>query len=172
MNSQDDSQKYVYYEIYSPYDNEQLNLSLCDDIRITINTPVNLDDNSIILFESLLQNGYNIYDSGDDFYNDICTTYTTVNGTDMLIEDRKKNIYSKSGNITMCQEGCNFVSYNTTTQKSSCDCEIQNDIDSTDLVNMEFSSKTLANEFLNTIYNSNFRVLKCYKLAFDKKKIF
>ena len=77
------------------------------------------------LYESLKKYGYNIFDSGDDFYNDICTVYTTPNGTDMIIEDRKKKIYSNNGNTTMCQDGCDFKFYNTTTKKSVCDCEIQ-----------------------------------------------
>ena len=73
------------------------------------------------LYESLKKYGYNIFDSGDDFYNDICTVYTTPNGTDMIIEDRKKKIYSNNGNTTMCQDGCDFKFYNTTTKKSVCD---------------------------------------------------
>jgi hypothetical protein len=125
-----------------------------------------------MLYESLLQSGYNIFDSSDDFYNDICATYTTTNGTDMLIEDRKKNMYSTTGNINMCQSGCNFVSYNTTTKKSVCDCEVQTETVTDDISNIEFSTKQLASEFLGTIKNSNFRVLKCYKLAIDTKKIF
>ena len=166
------AQTYVYYEIYDPYEHNKLNISFCDDLHITISTPVDLDDNSIILYESLLENGYNIFDSSDDFYNDICATYTTVNGTDMLIEDRKKNMYSTTGNINMCQSGCNFVSYNTTTKKSVCDCEVQTETVTDDISNIEFSTKQLASEFLGTIKNSNFRVLKCYKLAIDTKKLF
>ena len=172
LNNDDNSQKYIYYEIYDPYEHQQLNLSLCDDFRITINTPVNLDENSIMLYENLKQYGYNIFDSGDNFYNDICSTYTTVNGTDMLLEDRKKDIFSTSGNHTMCQEGCEFISYNTTTKKSKCDCNVQANLNTSNLVNVEFSTKELASEFYKTINNSNFRVLKCYKLSFDIKNPF
>ena len=165
-------QTYVYYEIYHPIEHKQLNLSLCDDLTITISTPIDLDDDSIKLYESLLQSGYNIFDSSDDFYNDICATYTTVNGTDMLIEDRKKSIYSTTGNKSMCQTGCQFVLYNTTTKKSVCDCDVQTEMITEDMSNIEFSTKQLASEFLSTIKNSNFRVLKCYKLAIDTKKLF
>ena len=170
--SEEYAQTYVYYEIYDPIEHNMLNLSLCNDLTITISTPIDLDDNSILLYESLLQSGYNIFDSSDDFYNDICATYTTVNGTDILIEDRKKSIYSTTGNKSMCQTGCEFVLYNTTTKKSVCDCEVQTEIISEDMSNIEFSTKQLASEFLTTIKNSNFRVLKCYKLAIDTKKLF
>ena len=97
--------------------------------------------------------------------------YTTPNGTDLLIEDRKTNIYSKYGNITMCQTGCEFNYYNTTTKKSVCDCntkEITND----ELSDVDFSPKKLAEGFTKTFSNSNFRVMKCYKLAFDTKNFF
>ena len=172
LSNDEHTQKYVYYEIYDPYEHTQLNMSYCEDLKITVNTPVNLDDNSIELYKSLKQNGYNIFDSSDDFYNDICSTYTTANGTDMLLEDRKRDIYSKSGNYTMCQKGCEFILYNTTTKKSKCDCDIQKEINSTDLIDMDFTPKQLASEFFKAIKNSNFRVLKCYKLAIDIKKLF
>ena len=100
IKSEDKSQTYVYYEIYDPIDYRVLNLSYCDN-KIIIQTPIDLDDNSIMLYEDLKKYGYNIFDSEDDFYTDVCSTYTTPNGTDMLIEDRKKKIYSTSGNVTM-----------------------------------------------------------------------
>ena len=133
---------------------------------------MDLDDNSIKLYESLKQYGYNIFDSGDDFYNDICSIYTTINGTDLIIEDRKKDIYYSTGNITMCQSGCDFILYNTTTKKSMCDCEPKIVFNDTDLIEDKFSPKKLASEFLKTIKNSNFRVLKCYKLAINIKELF
>ncbi len=44
----------------------------------------------------------------------------------MTLEDRKKEIYSTSGNKTMCQSGCIFESFNLTTRKSKCNCDVQN----------------------------------------------
>ena len=171
IKSEDKSQTYVHYEIYEPYNYTLLNISLCEN-KIIINTPIDLSDDSIMLYDNLKQYGYNIFDSSDDFYTDVCSTFTTPNGTDMLIEERKKKIYSMNGNYTMCQTGCNFILYNTTTKKSMCDCEIRNE--SIDFVIDEehFSTKKLAKEFLSTITNSNFIVLKCYKLAFNFNKVF
>ena len=169
--SEDKSQTYVYYEIYDPKGNQILNLSYCEN-KIIIQTPIDLDDNSIMLYEDLKKYGYNIFDSEDDFYTDVCSIYTTPNGTDMLIEERKKKIYSASGNVTMCQDGCDFILYNVTTKKSVCDCEIKTETIDEAINEEHFSTKKLANEFLKTITNSNFIVLKCYKLAFNFKKIF
>ena len=164
------SQTYVHYDIFDPYDYSLLNLSNCNS-KITISTPIDLDDEAIQLYESLMEYGYNIFDSGDPFYTDICSLYTTLNGTDMLIIDRRQDIYYNIGNITMCQIGCEFLFYNTTTKKSVCDCEIQASTDE-DLGDVKFSSKKLAKKFTEPIANSNFKVMKCYQLAFETKKIF
>lgn len=77
----------------------------------------------------------------------------------MLIEDRKSDIYYTTGNVTMCQTGCEFILYNTTTKKSKCNCEVQSVSSDEDLNNVQFSTKKLADEFLTTFTNSNFRVL-------------
>ena len=50
--NEDKSQTYVHYEIYDPYNYQLLNLSLCEN-KIIINTPIYLDNNSIILYENL-----------------------------------------------------------------------------------------------------------------------
>ena len=65
-----------------------LNLSICDSI--TVNTPVNISNEMEEIYNSLSESGYNLFDSEDDFYQDICSTYTTANGTDMLLSDKKK----------------------------------------------------------------------------------
>ena len=41
------------------------------------------------------QFGYNLFDLNDSFYNDICSTYTTENGTDLTLADRKNLIFDK-----------------------------------------------------------------------------
>ena len=170
--NEDNTQTYVHFELFDPYDYTLLNLNVCNS-SITINTPIDLDDNTITLYESLMNSGYNLFDSNDPFYNDICTLYTTTNGTDMIISDRK-NLYTSNGNVTMCQTGCEFVLYNTTTKKSKCDCQIEtfNVEENDDLSNIKFSSKKLGKKFGETFSNSNFRVMKCYKLAIDLKNIF
>ena len=157
---------YVQYEIYHPITKVKLNMDYCKDIKIVVQVPVNLEEYTISLYESLNEYGYNLFDSGDAFYNDICTIYTSQNGTDMLLEDRKKEIFSLSGNITMCQIGCDFVSYNKTTKKAKCNCEVQINSTETDETKLDYSNKEIASNFLKTLKNSNFLVLKCYKLCF------
>ena len=136
-------QTFVQYEIYSPNNlSNPLNLSVCNNTKIIINTPVDLNDNSIQLYESVSSYGYDIFNSSDDFYTDICSVYTTEKGTDMLIQDRKNDIYNGVGNTTMCQNGCVLSYYNTTTKKSVCACEPQVEESSTENIDKDkFSSK-------------------------------
>ena len=122
IKNEDLSFTYVQYEIYNPKNLEDpMSLDACEDVSIIVNVPVKLDENTQTIYNRLSKSGYNLFDLEDDFYNDICSTYTTNYGTDLTLSDRKKVIYDTSGDITMCQEGCTFQSYNLTTRKSQCD---------------------------------------------------
>ena len=172
IKNKDLTSTYVQYEILEPKNKTKLNMSLCDKVKITVNTPVKLATETISLYNSLSESGYNLFDSEDIFYNDICSTYTSKNGTDMTLEDRKKEIYSSNGNITMCQTGCTFELYNETTKKAKCNCDAQSKLTETDISKINFNKDSIRDNFLNTLKNSNFLVLKCYKLVLNFKKIF
>jgi len=172
IKNEDLTATYVQYEVLHPKNKTKLNLNLCDKVKITVNTPVKLSTETVSLYNSLSESGYNLFDSEDDFYNDICATYTSENGTDMTLEDRKKEIYSSNGNITMCQSGCTFELYNETTKKAKCNCDVQNKVTETDISKINFDKGSIGDNFLNTLKNSNFLVLKCYKLVLNIKNIF
>ena len=172
IKSSDLSSTYVQYEIYNPNTLESLNMSYCSEVKISVSVPVNLDTDTITLYDKLCESGYNLFDSNDDFYNDICATYTSANGTDMTLEDRKKEMFSTSGNITMCQIGCMFESYNKTTKKAKCNCDVQSESTETNITKINFDKNKIGSSFLSTLTNSNFLVLKCYKLAISLKNIF
>ena len=167
IKSEDFSTTYVQYQIFHPYTLEELDLEKCKDVSVSVSIPVNLNSETSNLYESLSEAGYNLFDTSDSFYTDICTPYTTENGTDISIEDRKKAIYSANGNITFCQTGCEFISYNSTTKKANCKCDAQSD-ETPSMDNVEFSQNNIASSFLNTWSNSNILVMRCFKLCFSK----
>ena len=113
-------------------------MEVCKDIAVGVSVPVNLDDNSKSLCGSLSQSGYNLFDLNDSFYNDICSTYTTENGTDLTLADRKNLIYDSSGNVSMCQDRCSYQYYNLTTKKTKCDCQVQVEEIITDVEKLKF----------------------------------
>ena len=168
IKSEDLSLTYVVYEVYHPFNLQKLDLSVCSEVDITINVPIKLNDKIEELYESFSESGYNIFNGNDSFYQDNCASYTTVNGTDILLSDRKKDIYTKIQNQSMCQVGCELQSYIKESKKIKCECSInQQSQELTDL-NYEnmFTRKKIEETFYKTLSNSNFRVLKCYNLLF------
>ena len=116
VKSEDLSQTYVYYEVYNPINLQILNITDCEEDTISISSPVNLDEETSILYSSLKDSGYNLFNSNDDFYNDICSKYTSVNGTDITMADRKNIIFNNNGNISLCQKSCSFENYDIKTR--------------------------------------------------------
>ena len=174
IKSSDLTQTYVQYEIYHPIDLTPLELSVCDDVTVSINAPVKLDDSISSLYINLKNSGYNLFQNNDPFYTDICTVYTSENGTDMLLEDRIKEIFKKSGNKPLCQSGCELLNYDSIQGKAECKCSTQKNRTDTFSVNSDnqFMMMDMVSEsFSKTLKNSNFKVLKCYKIAFDMKTI-
>ena len=166
----DPSKIIVQYEIYDPYTLEMIPLDICDDTTININIPVELDDVTKSLYKSMNNSGYNLFDLNDSFYHDVCTTYTTADGTDLVLVDRMKIYQDKAQNVYLCQEGCEFVQYNETTKKSKCNCNIKNKLSTMDITDIKFDKTLIVDDFLlKALANSNFRVLQCYKLIFSLK---
>ena len=67
----------IGYEVYHPLNKSQLDLTYCKDTFIKLNIPVSINEDKVF-----------IHDPNSDYYNDECYTYTTDNGTDILINDR------------------------------------------------------------------------------------
>ena len=163
---------YVQYEIYEPHEYHKLNLDICEDLTINIYSPVYLDNETALIYSSLNKEGYNLFNANDPFYNDICSPYTTLNGTDIILEDRKNDIYNKYGNISICQNNCIYEYYNETTKKVKCDCTAQIIESNINFSSTEFIKEEILDSFFDSIMNSNFQVLKCYKLLIKFKPFF
>ena len=167
IKSEDLSSTYVVYEIYDSFLN-QLNLSYCSNTKISISIPVVLEENIQELVNSISDTKYDIFNEKDSFYNDICSTYTNINGSDMLLSDRKTDIYTVVQSQALCQTGCDLESYNTVTKKANCDCQTNfQPITELNVADDSFSTKSIAESFYKTLTNSNFQVMVCYKLIFD-----
>ena len=168
IKTQESPSMYVVYQIYNPYTLTQMNLSICENIKISVNIPLHLDAETIALIDSLNLDGYDLFDSNNTFYNDVCTPYTTLNETDILLYDRKKYIFDVNANFSLCQTGCKYKAYNPILQRVYCEClaESQNE---NNLKNISFNMNDFVSSFYLTIKNSNFLVLKCIKLLFSIK---
>ena len=144
----------IGYEVYHPINKSQLNLSYCKDINIKINIPVSIDEDNI-----------EKYNPNSDFYNDECYAYTTENGTDIILNDRK-NEYSDN-NMSLCENNCLYNGYNINTKKASCECIIKVKISKiSDII----TDENILSNNLNISENSktNIATMKCVSLLFSK----
>lgn len=175
MFKKDSTVPIVEYEIYNYNNSEKLNLEVCKGITINVYVPIQLDNQTINLYNNLNESGYNLFNSNDSFYNDICTVYTTMNGTDISLNDRRKIYFNQS--LTLCQDGCTYDYYDNITHKVKCNCPVSQ----TAIINKNYekeddflstiakiynNKKILTEIFTSPIKNMNFKVIKCYNLAF------
>ena len=104
----------VEYDIYSALFGEnlkKLNLKVCGNSKISISLPIKLTEKLGIL------------NSSSGYYNNICYTTTSEDGTDISLKDRKTNFIDK--NKTICQDDCEFSKYDSDNMKVECSCEIK-----------------------------------------------
>ena len=103
----------VIFDVYCKLNDSnliKLNLSICDNSRVEISIPINITENLDKL------------NSSSGYYNDICYAATSESGTDISLEDRKKDFIE--GNKTICQEDCFFSVYNSETQNCKMSMQI------------------------------------------------
>ena len=144
----------VIYFVYYPLNGlklEQLDLSLCegDSFSVYFSTNITLDKD--------------LYNKNSGYYNDICYTYTSEDGTDISLEDRKR-LYTEN-NQSLCEEDCEFVDYDYDEKKAECSCKIKS---STSLVSELKIDKNVLYNFVDIKRMVNFDVMKCFYLIFEK----
>ena len=159
INSQNDKSltNKVEYTIFDENKNE-LDLSYCSNVQIKINYQIK--DPSILnnsLINSFSDLGIDILNINDDFFNDICYTYGD-NDTDIILEDRLKDIYQ---NYSICDDNCKYDKINIQTNMIECSCNVKTNISSNN------ETTNFANMVLTTFKNTNFAVIKCFKLVFS-----
>ena len=147
---------------YQAYDDKKnpLNLSLCNDTNIQvfylIKSNSSLDLSSVSSFKD---SNVDIFNIQDDFFNDICTSYSDYSGNDVILEDRVNDIYQ---NYSLCEEGCTYNESNLELMIITCDCKVKENL-TTNLTEMTLVQK----DELET--SSPFEIIKCYQLVFSGK---
>ena len=91
----------------------KLDLKYCKEELIKLNIPVSIDEKNLIK-----------YDPNSGYYTDNCFSYTSENGTDIILSDRRQEFTDK--NLSLCENKCNFTGYNEEIKQSSCACIIKN----------------------------------------------
>jgi len=120
----------VYYK-FSGINLKKLNLSICENTKISLSIPIVITENIDKL------------NSSSGYFNDKCYSSTSDIGTDISLNDRKKEFIE--GNKTVCQEYCDFSEYNSITQKANCSCQVKEFPDSYE--NMNINKEKLYENF-------------------------
>ena len=157
----------VEYEVYNPYTKEKIDLSICSNTTIAIYAPSFLTDQEISLYNHLDGQGYDLFEANNSFYIDPCTPYTSENGTDVSLKDRK--IYYHNEKIVLCEDNCQYIKYYTQNNKAYCKCSVKNSVNVYN--DQEFYPQILLENFYKIETYANFEVLFCYKLVFSSKGI-
>ena len=161
------AEKNVQYEVYDPINKTKLDLSVCQTTSIGLYLPISLSEKTQNLYNELKEDGYDLFNINDTFYKDICSQFTSENGTDVVLSDRINNYYT---NETTCQANCQYSEYSSETKYLKCECHVINE--EIETVNMKkFSGKILLESFYQVLKYSNYRILKCYNLIFNKNVI-
>ena len=157
------AERNVQFEVYDPIKKKKLNLSICDKEQINIYVPTKLTDDLLKLYNDLKKYGYDLFNINDPFYNDICTPYTSINYTDVILVDRKNDFYNN--NYTTCQSFCHYSSLYSKNTLLNCECKvIAEDID---VNNTHKFNQEIVKYFYEILENTNLKVMQCYKLVFN-----
>ena len=141
----------IGYEVYDPDTKTKLNLKFCGEVLIDVDIPVSIDEDNL-----------DKYDPNSQYYNDECYTYTTENGTDILLNDRKEEFIDN--NLSLCENNCSYNGYEEETKKALCKCEIKSDDFALSKIFEE--ENILSNNFTFDDSNSNIKTMKCINTLF------
>ena len=155
----------VQYKVYDPITKRELDLSICSNDKINIDIPMILVGESRDLYQNFSSLGYDILNTNDPFYNDICTTFSSSEYTDVILSDRRRAYYNE--NLILCEEGCEYSSYDLDNNLVRCKCYAKNDVED-EIKVINFEKEDLSSFFDIKTY-ANIDVLKCHKLLFSKK---
>ena len=146
----------IGYEVFDPINKTKLDLSICKDLNASYHIPVDINEKEL--------DKYNI---SSDYYNDECSVYTTEDGTDIIILDRKKEYNDK--NMFLCENNCEYIEYNISTKKSVCDCKIKSKIYSISEI-LENKDSFAQNIDINDTSSSSSSLssMKCLDTLFSK----
>ena len=153
-----------HFLIYSPEDNKTLDINICENTTTKLNKYIYINDETKKILLEAIEQGYNLLDINDKFYTQLCTPYTTQNGTDIILIDRINEIYIFD--ILETYNNCDYDSFNISSNFIKCDTEVKSDFYNED-EGIKFDKQQIIDRF--KFKYSNILVIKCYLLFFSIK---
>ena len=156
------------------YSGNKLDLSVCkEDIKLMkyIGDVEELNMESAM---GLADKGIDVFNPADDFFNDICHPFDNPDGIDIILTDRRNDIYQ---NASFCQDGCTYTGINYDLMAANCNCDtsyLQNN-EKNETNNKEqkesVNFKSITKSFISNLLDFNYQVIYCYNLALNSKII-
>ena len=151
----------VEYKVYDEAGNS-IDLTVCNDVEIKIEYEIT--DTSAIdlgLISKFSDLGVDVFNIKDEFFNDICKPYSDDgSNSDMILSDRVSDIYQ---NVSLCGDDCEYVSFDLEKLSVNCNCKVKQEASG------EPEKGNFASSITSAFLDSNFGVIKCYKLVFSLK---
>ena len=166
-NINDQKNKILDVDVFDPITLKKLNLSICDNTTIDVYTPLIMSETNEEIYKNLIDEGYDPFDLSDKFYREICTPYTSENGTDVLLDEREEFVYSTIINESRCMGNCEYVSYSLDTKYMKCECPVNNTYTTLDIKHI--SGENIYMSFMSVFKSTNYKVMICYNLVFNLK---
>ena len=144
----------VEYEVFHPVSKKILNLTHCQGLTIETQVPLEINEEEEFKYNPL-----------SEYYNEICSTYTTENGTDITLKDRRKEYANK--NLALCEPDCTYSGYDYNTKKAICQCSIKTQIAKLNSISIDKDKIIDIFTDLKSVLNLN--VIKCFTLLFSSE---
>ena len=144
------------YNIYNLDTKRKLDLSFASNIKFNISYPF------------LIEKGQEYkYDPFDPYYSDPCISYNSINGLNIIINDRIDEFFKNQ--YSLCEKNCKYKGYNSELGIVTCECSIKETLRNISQVmndeDLLFSDLKLFNRV------TNFYVFTCFKLLHNKNFI-
>ena len=160
-------------EIYD-YSGRKLDISICkEDLNILkyigdLQKELNID--SAI---NLANSGIDMFNANDEFFNSICHEYDNNDGKDIIITDRRADIFK---NVSFCEIGCSYKGMNYDLMIANCTCDSSMMDYTEDNNNTDYSKgkekvdfNSITKSVIASLLEFNIDVIYCYNLVFNLK---
>ena len=152
----------VKYEIYLKNGTQLKDLSVCNNVSISVSSSIsNLDMINFEQAKLLSMQGYDIYNLSSEFYTDKCAA-ANINGNDIVLKDRKENIYPS--NVSFCEKGCELDMVKLESKRIKCNCNISKNEENVEIADNQTALIASEENFLIYLLDSlNYKIFECYK---------
>ena len=158
------------YEIYLKNGTELEDLSLCNNSRITVTSIIkDLDAAHFYKAMEFYEEGYDIYNKSNLFYQDYCSP-AQDEGNDITLVDRAKYYYPSA---SICNDGCIYSLVDFDSKRFVCKCnadlnEKQYVYEENEHVEKDLKTEEMDQSYLEYFLSlMNYKIFLCINLFFE-----